>query len=216
MYRQSFDANINDATVNNQRKIIMKPFMRLVTLTSLFIALILIYGCNRQSLDSAETNQGKLVNLYVGPIESFADSCAECHGENGSDFEESFKEIKDANLVAKIRNMMQGPAKLVASSDHEINAMFAYHQALRDDKIFLIVNNAASITGGKDTKLNGNVTPDASITLTKEQISLQADVTGFEWEIDNPPNPPFTLTATRNGQEISFDFPDRQWNELSE
>ena len=194
----------------------MRPLIQLTTLSSLFIALMIISGCSQQSLDSQETASSKLANLYVGPIETFADSCAECHGENGSDYEASFKKLSDDKMVAKIVDMMKGPAGLVDISDHELNAMVAYHQALRDDKIFLIVNNAASLSDGKEDKLSGNVTPDASITLTKEQTTIQASITGFEWEIDAPPTPPFKLTATRNGQEISFDFPDRQWNELSE
>jgi len=194
----------------------MKPLLQLSMLSTLFMAVVLICGCSKQSNNTKEQAQEQLVNLYVGPIETFEDSCAECHGENGSDYKESFKEIEDSKMVTKIRSMMDGPAGLVAPSEQELDAMVAYHLALRDDKIFLIVNNAASITNGKDKKLSGNVTSDASITLTKEQTVIQADVSGFDWVIDNPPIPPFTLTATRNGQKMSFDFPDRQWNELSE
>ncbi|MFB3785199.1 MAG: cytochrome c [bacterium] len=155
-----------------------------------------------------------LINLYEGPVTTFHRSCSPCHGENGSQYTTDFHALSDADLADKINSMMNGPARITAPSPEEIHAMIAYHHALRDQSLFLMVSNPAAVLEDGHTVLKGNVTPGAAVELRQGETVLPATVTGGEWILENVPPPPFVLAAKKDNLETSFPFPERQFNEL--
>ncbi|MBN2326504.1 MAG: hypothetical protein JXR73_05060 [Candidatus Omnitrophica bacterium] len=176
----------------------------------LLISILFAAAC----LSPNSSNKNKeLVNVYEGPTTLFHNSCAECHGENGSDYEDDFHHLSDGELAEKIESMMAGPAQIIAPQKEEIDALVQYHRALRDKKLFLMVNNAASILEGLTT-LKGSATPGAKVVLQKGETILSAVSQRGEWVLNNIPSPPFILTAEKGGSRTSFQFPDRQFNEI--
>lgn len=177
----------------------------------IFNIVVFIVSCKIPFQGAAKA---ELVNIYEGPVTTYHQSCKECHGDNGSKYTFVFKTLSDDALADKIHNMMTGPAQLIAPQEDEIKAMVEYHRALRDKKVFLLVNNAVSVRDGFDTTIKGNVTPGASVELRKGNAVLSAQEENGEWSISGVPKPPFTLIARKDGQESSFQFPDRQNNQL--
>ncbi|HPP00602.1 MAG TPA: hypothetical protein PLX83_08390 [bacterium] len=155
-----------------------------------------------------------LVNLYEGPVTTYHRACSSCHGENGSEYSADFQTLSDAELAEKIEIMMNGPARLTAPEPEEIHAMTAYHRALRDGRLFLMVSNPAAVLEEGHRVLKGNVTPGAAVELRKEGQVLVATVSGGEWILENIPPPPFLLTARKDSLETAFPFPDKPFNGL--
>lgn len=178
---------------------------------ALSIAVIAVLNVSCKSPYQSQ-KKNELVNIYEGPLTTYQRSCQECHGENGSKYLYTFKTLSDDAMSEKIYAMMKGPAKLAAPSDDEINAMIEYHRAIRDNKLFLMVNNAVSVREGFHTSIQGNVTPGATVELRKENAVLPAQLKDCEWKIDGIPKPPFTLIARKDGNETSFPFPERQYS----
>ncbi len=153
-----------------------------------------------------------LVNIYEGPVTTFNQSCRKCHDENDVDYGNNLQELSEDALANQIRSMMNGPAKIVAPLEEEIAAMVEYHRAIRNKKLFLMVNNGESAAKGTHTVIKGNVTPGASVELHANDIVLKAHVQDGVWTLDNYPRPPFDLVAIKGDLTVSFRFPDRQWN----
>ena len=170
-------------------------------------------GISCKSPSQSEPPVG-LVNLYEGPVTTYQRSCSTCHGENGSQYAADFRALSDADLADKIEAMMNGPARLTAPSPEEIHAMIAYHRALRDQNLVLMVSTPVAILEDGQTRLKGNVTPGAAVELRQGDRVWTATVTEGEWILENVPPPPFVLAAKKDGRETSFPFPERQFNEL--
>lgn len=174
---------------------------------SIILIALPVVSC-KSSFPTQKKNE--LVNIYEGPVTLYRKSCETCHGENGSNYTFSFNTLSDDALADKIRSMIKGPAKLLTPLEDEINAMIEYHRALRDKKLFLMVNNAVSVREGFHSTLKGNATPGASVELRKENAVLLARIENGEWRIDGVPKPPFTLIARKDGNETALPFPERQ------
>lgn len=121
--------------------------------------------------------------------------------------------MSDKELAEKIESMAPCAAQITAPLREEVDALIHYHRALRDEKLFLMVNNAASILKG-NTSLKGSATPGASIVLEKGETRLSAVSKQGEWFLEDIPSPPFVLMAEKDGRRASFQFPDRQFNEI--
>lgn len=152
-----------------------------------------------------------LADLSPGPVLLFEESCARCHGPQGSFYGQEFAKLDDAHLRQAVTDMMRGPAGLDPSLA-DIAAMVAYHRALRETGLFVVATNAGRFAGGKDRSLQGEVTPGAAVEIHKDRDVVPAQVQDMTWTVANPPAMPFSVVAKDGGKRVQFPFPRRQWN----
>lgn len=114
--------------------------------------------------DQVTRASGELVDLSLGPVTTFAAKCARCHGPEGAFYGDHYHQITDAQLRAKVEQMMTGPGGLRPTAI-EIDAMAAYHHALRAAAPFLCITNAASFAHGSGVPLLGEASPDCEVTV---------------------------------------------------
>ena len=111
-----------------------------------------------------------------------------------------------------VEKMMRGPAQL-QTTPVQIEAMAAYQRALRDQRPFICVTNAAAFLSGKDTALQGEATPGVAVSLSKGDTALKADSEELRWSVPNAPRPPFTVVAVQGETTIRLTYPSQLWSE---
>ena len=178
-----------------------------------------IVGCGRESSSDAappatskETVTSRpALDPEEGPMALFERCCASCHGPQGSLYGDKLTRSRDGMLSGAILNMMETQAHLDPSAA-TIDAMTAYHRAIREHYPFLCVTNSTAIRSGKTTVLRGESTPNALVELHKGDILLRAEHTATAWTIANPPEPPFRLIAKTDSDQVGFDYPDQTFS----
>lgn len=152
-----------------------------IAAAALAVALCGTLACNRQGDPPGEADQAAppkpvvattnrttsasaaLVDLTLGPVTTFAARCARCHGPEGAFYGDHYHQLSSAQLHEKIGQMMVGPGGLHPTTV-EVDAMAAYHQALRGGAPFLCITNAASFAAG-GAPLRGETAPDCEVVV---------------------------------------------------
>lgn len=186
--------------------------------TCLLVALLLAAGlvvvdAAPPATQSAAT-QPALVDLTLPPIATFEASCARCHGPEGSFYGEAFADLSPRELRHVVEDMMRGPAGL-APTDADLDAMVAYHRALRAKQPFVAVINARSWRGGEDAVLQGEAPPGAEVRIERGDVQHIPDRAAAAWSLDlrAADEPSLRISAERDEKHrTQFDFPAQQWS----
>lgn len=105
------------------------------------------------------------------PLAYFNQNCARCHGENGSFYEKDFAPGKsDAELRAVIDEMAVGPAQ-APLAPAELDAVAAWHRALRDKKPFVVIVKSEKTAMG--WQLSGEISPGATLQINEENVEVK-------------------------------------------
>jgi hypothetical protein len=152
-----------------------------------------------------------MVDLNPGPVVQFEQSCARCHGPQGSLYGAEFARMDVHELRRNVATMMAGPGQLRPTLG-QVNAMAAYHLAVRRGVPFVVIDNAAAFSAGQQLSLRGEVTPGATVEVRTDNGPVPARVQGSTWIVRNAPPMPFSVVATKGGRQAGFDFPLQQWS----
>ncbi len=158
--------------------------------------------------DALET--AAVYDLEHGPLTVYDNHCSRCHGANGSLYGESFYKLSEEHMEYDVYDMMIGPAQLKPTTA-EVEAMNQYHFALQHKMPFAGITNAESFLSNQTRTLQGEVTPNTEIRISKNDQSFPIEPNGQRWQISNPPQPPFTILIKRNDQTLTYPFPAQQW-----
>ncbi len=140
----------------------------------------------------------------LGPIDYFEQKCARCHGTMGSFYGPDFaKDLSDQELVQKIRDMAQGPAK-APLPERALAMQTAFHRSMVDGSPFLCV-----LRGGR-TGYFGEVTPGSVVTLVQGKVTVLAKIDGFKWSSKVSPldvTKPILIRARLKDRETQITWP---------
>jgi hypothetical protein len=157
----------------------LKFCMKLLPLISLVILLI---GCDRPTDGQPATRPTSAPAkspVAFGAITYFNAHCMNCHGPAGSFFGEKFvaKKRSDEELKKMVKDMAEGPGQ-EPLDDEPLETVTAFHRSLLDGKPFV------SITERTGTKISGEVSPGASVTVIAGDQTVSAQVKDHEWSAE--------------------------------
>jgi mono/diheme cytochrome c family protein len=152
-----------------------------------------------------------LVDLNPGPIVQFEETCARCHGPQGSFYGEEFGHLGPVALEAMVRQMMEGPAGL-SPTRNEVTAMVVYHKALHAASPFVVITNAEAFAAGRDRGLRGEATPETTVEIRRGDQVIRAKADNLVWTVPAAPRPPFTVVGSRGDRRMVVEFPRQQWS----
>ena len=117
---------------------------------------------------------GPLASSFA-PLAYFNQNCARCHGVNGAFYEKDFAKNKsDADLHAVIEEMAEGPAQ-APLAPAELDAVAAWHRAIRDKKPFVIIVKSEKTATG--WRLSGEISPGATLQINEKEVEVE----GSSW-----------------------------------
>lgn len=138
------------------------------------------------------------------PLAYFNQNCARCHGEYGSFYPENFAaERDDASLHAIIEEMAEGPAQ-APLAPAELDAVAAWHRALRDKKPFVVIVKAEKT--GEGWQLSGEISPNATLQINGKSV----EVNGSNWTY-NAADGALKLRATKGEVVTELDANAATW-----
>jgi hypothetical protein len=162
---------------------------------------------------SSPPRDAAVLDLQYGPLSTFQQSCARCHGPEGAFFGATFADREDDKVLQMVTVMMRGPGGL-KPTEADTMAMAAYLHAIRAKEPFVVITNAAAHAAGRDAVLRGEASEEAAIEVRKDGRAVPVTrIPGAVWSLDAPPTPPFDIVARRRGVESVFAFPARQWSD---
>lgn len=137
--------------------------------------------------------------LARGPITVYEESCARCHGPNGSFYGPDLGKGKtDAQLYKAVQDMAdnQGQVELTAV---ELEAQTAYHRAIIKHEPFV------AVTARTKTELRGETTKGATVSVTVAGKPQPVKRTGFTWTAMLEGAGPVLILARLKGAETRLD-----------
>lgn len=191
-------------------------------MTRIALAALMLFalGCDTdrptEPADPAATGPDALprqepANLALGPIETFEDACARCHGPEGSFYGEAFASMPDEELHEIVREMMVGPAFL-SPSEPEVDAMAAYHRALAAGEPFICVTNA--VAEGDDATLRGEVSPGATLSVDPEG-PITREPGEIHWSMPAPAGAVTFTASQEQSSAVELPYPALLWTHRS-
>ena len=139
------------------------------------------------------------------PLAYFNANCARCHGENGAFYEENFAHDKsDADLRETIDEMASGPGQ-APLSPAQLDAVTAWHRALRDQKPFIVIVKSEKVEAG--WQLSGEVSPGATLQINGKAV----EVKGVKWTATVAPGA-VKLRATKGDAATELDASAASWS----
>jgi len=151
----------------------------------ILLALILPGCCQDRSPSSPQDlplSGITLPPLTYAPVSTFEQSCARCHGPQGSFFGKGFAQEDDADLKQTVQDMMEGPSFLTPSPA-DVQAMTAYLQAMANQQPFLCVTT----WDPNSDRLQGEATPGTVvIPVGAEDQHVTANAQG-QWTLSGLP-----------------------------
>ncbi len=119
---------------------------------------------------AADAQAGPHASAFA-PLAYFNQNCARCHGEFGSFYGDDMgKDRDDASLREVIDEMASGPGQAPLTPT-ELDAVTAWHRALRDKKPFVVIVKAEKTDAG--WQLSGEVSPDATLQINGEAVAVK-------------------------------------------
>ncbi|MES2463025.1 MAG: cytochrome c [Armatimonadota bacterium] len=136
--------------------------------------------------------------LARGPIATYDEACARCHGPNGSFYGPTLGKGKtDAQLRQVIQEMAEGPSQLPPLPAAELEAQTAYHRALIKAEPFL------AVTVRTAARLEGETTAGATVMVTAGTKTIGAKVEGSRWSAVLPEKGPAPIITARIGKTVT-------------
>ena len=181
----------------------------------LFISGTCVLACAAAPDAATATGATTLVPIVAGetagphasrfaPLAYFNQNCARCHGENGSFYGEDFAKNKsDADLHAIVEEMAAGPAQ-APLAPAELDAVAAWHRALRDKKPFVVIVKAEKAKA--DWLLSGEISPGATLQINGKDVAVE----GSNWTTMMQAGP-LKLRATRGEATTEMDANVAAW-----
>lgn len=127
-----------------------------------------------------------LVDINLPPISTFEQSCSHCHGRAGALFILPFDHQGTA-LKQIVEEMLIGPAQL-SPSTADVGAMVIYHEALADNKPFVIITNAKSFKSGVTSTLRGEASQGAAVRImTEDGNTREVASDSVGWYLEDAP-----------------------------
>ncbi len=115
--------------------------------------------------------------LAFAALAYFNTSCATCHGDYGSFYGPTFGQgLSDVQLHDVVEEMADGPAA-APLAPAELAAVIAYHRSLIAGTPYL------AVTERDGTRVAGEVTPGASVSVRTTAGELAAEVQGHAWSV---------------------------------
>lgn len=146
--------------------------------------------------------------LTLAPVSTFEESCANCHGPQGSFYGEAFAQLAEPELREFVHDMMVGPAFL-SPTEVEVDAMTAYHRALSAGEPFICIS--ALERAGDGVTVRGECTPDAALRLAAPREQAIAAESDGRWQLVLDAPAPLELQAAREDNSSRLAYPPRQW-----
>jgi hypothetical protein len=145
-----------------------------------------------------------------GPVQSFENHCASCHGPQGSFYGEGFGSKTHADLKHMVEEMMHGPAFLTPE-EYEVEAMTAYHHALDAGEPFICITHFDST---KQTLSGEVILQDHFYMQLKngKKQKIPVDSAGC-WETAMVPGG--IVVATKDSATTKLNFKKHQWSHKS-
>lgn len=140
--------------------------------------------------------------ITLGPVSTFEQACARCHGPQGSFYGEAFANLSDTQLHEFIKEMMEGPAGL-HPTEEDIAAMTAYHQALAAKKPYLVIMDYVEENG---YRLSGQASLQSNLIIQTAGGPVQAapDSNG-NWSVQLQ-SPPQSILVQKDNTQTLVDF----------
>jgi mono/diheme cytochrome c family protein len=140
--------------------------------------------------------------ITLGPVSTFEQACARCHGPQGSFYGEAFAKLSDSELHDFVKEMMEGPAGL-HPTEEDIAAMTAYHQALAAKKPYLVVMDYVEENG---YRLAGQASLQSNLIIQTAADKVQAapDSSG-NWSVQLQ-CPPQSILVQKEEAQTFMDF----------
>lgn len=152
---------------------------------------------------AGEKTDGPRVAAFA-PLAYFNENCARCHGEYGATYDDDFgKDRSDASLHEIINEMADGPGQ-APLSPAELDAVTAWHRALRDKKPFVVIVKSEKTDAG--FQLSGEISPGATLEINGENV----EVDGSNWTFCVAPGA-LKLRATRGEATTQLDANAAAW-----
>lgn len=140
--------------------------------------------------------------ITLGPVSTFEQACARCHGPQGSFYGEAFAKLSDTQLHEFIKEMMEGPAGL-HPTEEDIAAMTAYHQALAAKKPYLVVMDYVKENG---YRLSGQASLQSNLIIqtAANKVQTTPDSNG-NWSVQLQ-SPPRGILVQKDEAQTFVDF----------
>lgn len=123
---------------------------------------------------------GPVKPLRQGAIAYYDDSCARCHGQDGSAYSPKLGDKYSLDqLRKKIDDMANGPGQS-ALDDEGLAAQVAYHQAIIAKTPFI------DWTGLEGSTMTGEATRKSTVTAAIGDTSIPVVFTGIKWTLSLP------------------------------
>jgi len=160
----------------------------------------------------AQTSADSVADISLSPFQDFQDHCSNCHGNEGSDYDKSFKTLSDKKLRDEVEGMMFGPAFLTPTKE-EIKAMVAYNKAIQKNVPFAIITNAQSFSQGKDDTLRISASSGSRLSFNNQK-GLRIIQQNNEWKVvlDSKNIGSLLITVSRNNSSAAFEYPAELWS----
>ncbi len=167
--------------------------------------LFALSGCEPKTIPAAAAPSVLMIpvlHITLGPVSTFEQSCARCHGPQGSFYGEAFANLSDTQLHEFIKEMMEGPAGL-HPTEEDIAAMTAYHQALAAKKPYLVILAYVEENG---YRLSGQASLQSNLIIQTAADKVQAapDSSG-NWSVQLQ-SPPQSILVQKGDAQTFMDF----------
>lgn len=146
-------------------------------------------------------------HMQPGPVKSFEENCARCHGPQGKFYGKGFGRRPYKELRHMVKEMMEGPAFMNPSS-REVSAMTAYHHGLSQGDPFICLTQYDS----SRNMLHGEVIPGNHLFLKSSPKNLTpVPVTDDgSWNATLPPGA--RLVVKNDSARIMLNPDKNQWS----
>ncbi len=140
-----------------------------------------------------------VVPLERGPMQTFDESCARCHGTNGENYGTEFgRHLSDSELRKVTREMADGPGA-VQLDTRELDAQVALHRAwiLREPFVAWVKSSRSG--------WSGEVSPGTKLTARAGGKPIAVKMDGTRWSISKAATAP-VLTARVGSRQVTLDL----------
>jgi hypothetical protein len=163
-------------------------------------AVVLSAGAGPATPNTATQSATQPATAFAA-MDYYDQSCARCHGPQGSFYGSSLgRDLDDKGLIKVCFDMAQGPAQAPISESDNLTET-AFHRSLIMHSPYL------SITRIDGAKWSGEVMPDAKIAIAVAGKAIDAEVTDWNWSVVVPTNTKpedVVITATLAGKTTTI------------
>jgi cytochrome c553 len=152
------------------------------TMAAACTTLLVTAGADVPATQSAGSSAATMPAPAFAAMDYYDQSCAHCHGPQGSAYGPSIgKDLDDKGLIKVVRDMADGPAQ-AHLEESDVLAETAFHRALMLGTPYL------SVTSMKGAEWAGEVMVDAKVMIAVGGKTIEAKVTDWNWTATLPEN----------------------------